>query len=45
MDALTRFLNLVQRSGAQVVSIWPRTDNLEDLFLREVRGPGPEADA
>jgi ABC-2 type transport system ATP-binding protein len=34
--ALTRLLNAVQDDGGQVLSVWPRRDTLEDLFLREV---------
>jgi ABC-2 type transport system ATP-binding protein len=34
--ALTRLLNAVQDGGGQVLSVWPRRDTLEDLFLREV---------
>jgi len=34
--ALTRLLTAVQDGGGQVLSVWPRRDTLEDLFMREV---------
>jgi ABC-2 type transport system ATP-binding protein len=37
--SLARVLDSLQRSGGQVLSIWPRKDTLEDLFLREVGHP------
>jgi ABC-2 type transport system ATP-binding protein len=39
VEALTRLLGLVAGSGCRVLSIWPRRDSLEEVFLREVRGP------
>jgi ABC-2 type transport system ATP-binding protein len=41
VEALTRLLAGMQNGRARVVSIWPRRETLEDLFLREVR-PGEE---
>ena len=41
VQSLTRLLAAVADSGGQVVSVWPRRDTLEDLFLREV-GHDPE---
>ena len=37
VDDLSLFLAKVQESRSQVVSVWPRRETLEDLFLREVR--------
>jgi ABC-2 type transport system ATP-binding protein len=41
---LSELLVAAGRSGAQVLSVWPRRETLEDLFLREVghapRRPG-----
>jgi len=38
---LARLIDAVQRAGGQVVSVWPRRETLEDLFLRELgRPPG-----
>jgi hypothetical protein len=31
-----RLLSEVQRAGGQVLSVWPRRESLEDLFLREI---------
>jgi hypothetical protein len=36
VDALTRLLTDVQAEGGQVLSVWPRRETLEDLFLRKV---------
>ncbi|HKQ62860.1 MAG TPA: ABC transporter ATP-binding protein [Candidatus Polarisedimenticolaceae bacterium] len=36
VEALGRLLAAAADSGAQVQSIWPRRETLEDLFLREV---------
>ena len=33
---LTALLSQARQSGLQVLSIWPRRDTLEDLFLREL---------
>jgi ABC-2 type transport system ATP-binding protein len=33
---LGRLLEAVRRVGGQVLSVWPRRDTLEDLFMREV---------
>jgi ABC-2 type transport system ATP-binding protein len=38
VDALARVLGAVRESGAQVLSVWPRKDTLEDLFMREIGG-------
>jgi ABC-2 type transport system ATP-binding protein len=40
VDALTRLVADVAAGGGQVVSVWPRRDTLEDLFLREVGDDG-----
>lgn len=42
--ALTRLVADVAASEANVASVWPRRESLEDRFLREVRGDdgGPE---
>ena len=37
VEDLTRLLTSLQVSGGVVTSVWPRRENLEDLFLREVR--------
>ncbi|HEX4824907.1 MAG TPA: ABC transporter ATP-binding protein [Candidatus Polarisedimenticolaceae bacterium] len=34
--ALTRLLHAVEGAGGEVVSVWPRRESLEDLFLREI---------
>ena len=36
VGVLARLLDALQESGSQVMSIWPRKDTLEDLFLREI---------
>jgi len=36
---MTRLVADVAAAGGQVVSVWPRRETLEDLFLREVGGP------
>lgn len=36
VGVLARLLDALQDSGSQVLSIWPRKDTLEDLFLREI---------
>jgi ABC-2 type transport system ATP-binding protein len=36
MAALTRLLRAVDGSGGEVLSVWPRRESLEDLFLREI---------
>lgn len=43
VDALTRLLTAARESGCEIVSIWPRRDTLEDLFLREIGAAPPEA--
>ncbi len=43
VDALTRLVADVAAGGGQVVSVWPRRDTLEDLFLREVGEDGGRA--
>jgi len=40
VEALTRLMATVNPSGAQVVSVWPRRETLEDLFLREIEFRG-----
>jgi ABC-2 type transport system ATP-binding protein len=41
VDELAALLSAVQRSGGQVLSVWPRRETLEDLFMREIgRQPG-----
>jgi ABC-2 type transport system ATP-binding protein len=34
--SLARLLDTLIRAGGQVLSVWPRKDTLEDLFLREI---------
>ena len=36
MEDLTALLAAASGSGAEVVSVWPRRETLEDLFLREI---------
>ena len=36
VGVLPRLLDALQDSGSTVLSIWPRKDTLEDLFLREI---------
>jgi ABC-2 type transport system ATP-binding protein len=36
VGVLARLLDALNQSGSQVLSIWPRKDTLEDLFLREI---------
>jgi ABC-2 type transport system ATP-binding protein len=36
VDSLERLLGACRECGAQVLSVWPRRDSLEDLFMREV---------
>jgi ABC-2 type transport system ATP-binding protein len=44
LAALGPLLEAVQRGGGQVLSVWPKRETLEDLFLREVgRKDGMEA--
>ena len=44
VEVLTRLLLAATTCGAQVTSVWPRRESLEDLFLREVqREPEPVA--
>jgi len=38
VDALTSLLSGVREAGGQVISVWPKRETLEDLFLREVGG-------
>jgi len=38
VDALARVLGAVREAGSQVLSVWPRKDTLEDLFMREIGG-------
>ena len=36
MPALARLLGRVTEAGSEVLSVWPRRETLEDLFLREI---------
>jgi ABC-2 type transport system ATP-binding protein len=36
VPSLTRLLAAVPGAGGEVVSVWPRRESLEDLFLREI---------
>ena len=36
VSSLTALLTALTGSGAEVVSVWPRRESLEDLFLREI---------
>jgi ABC-2 type transport system ATP-binding protein len=36
VDELAEFLSAIQRSGGQVLSVWPRRETLEDMFMREI---------
>ena len=36
VGVLAGLLEALNQSGSQVLSIWPRKDTLEDLFLREI---------
>ena len=36
VPALTRLLAAVPAAGGEVLSVWPRRETLEDLFLREI---------
>jgi len=36
VDALAEVLEATRRAGGQVLSVWPRRETLEDLFLREI---------
>jgi ABC-2 type transport system ATP-binding protein len=36
VEALTKLLAVVPGAGGEVVSVWPRRESLEDLFLREI---------
>jgi ABC-2 type transport system ATP-binding protein len=43
VESLGELLGLVRQSGGEVLSVWPRRETLEDLFLREIgRMPGGE---
>jgi len=42
--SLARLLDRLADGGAQVLSIWPRRDTLEDLFLREINEARTEGD-
>jgi ABC-2 type transport system ATP-binding protein len=41
---LGRLLEAVRQAGGQVLSVWPRRDTLEDLFLREIGSAGARED-
>jgi len=43
MPALTQLLSAVGSSGGEVLSVWPRRESLEDLFLREIGRAQAEA--
>ena len=34
--ALTALLSAVPAAGGEVLSVWPRRETLEDIFLREI---------
>jgi ABC-type multidrug transport system ATPase subunit len=36
VPSLTKLLAAVSTAGGEVVSVWPRRETLEDLFLREI---------
>jgi ABC-2 type transport system ATP-binding protein len=36
VPALTALLSALSEAGSEVVSVWPRRESLEDLFLREI---------
>jgi ABC-2 type transport system ATP-binding protein len=44
IEGLGRLLAVAETSGATVVSVWPRRETLEDLFMREI-GAGGDAGA
>ncbi|MCP3979083.1 MAG: ABC transporter ATP-binding protein [bacterium] len=44
VHALTRLLNLLESDGCQVLSVWPRRESLEDMFLREVASDEEEGE-
>lgn len=43
IDALGRLIVCLQQSDARVVSVWPRRQTLEDLFLSEIAGETGDA--
>jgi ABC-2 type transport system ATP-binding protein len=43
VEALRELLDLVHAGDGQVVSVWPRRDTLEDLFLAQTLGDKPGA--
>jgi ABC-2 type transport system ATP-binding protein len=45
VSGLTALLAAAARTGAQVLSVWPRRETLEDLFLREVGHAAGRKDA
>jgi ABC-2 type transport system ATP-binding protein len=40
-----KLIDLVRAEGGRIISITPRRESLEALFLREVRGGAPEEEA
>jgi len=42
LDALGPTLAAVQSANCQLLSVWPRKDTLEDLFMRQIEGTGEE---
>lgn len=40
IEELGRLLAAAREAGGQVLSVWPRRQTLEDLFLEQVRRPG-----
>jgi ABC-2 type transport system ATP-binding protein len=36
IDELAALLSATQQSGGQVLSVWPRRETLEDMFMREI---------
>ena len=43
VGALGRLLQRVTAGGGEVISVWPRKDTLEDLFLREIHSTDQES--
>jgi hypothetical protein len=44
IEALRELLDRVRETGGQVVSVWPRRDTLEDLFMEKI-GAQPSSEA
>jgi ABC-2 type transport system ATP-binding protein len=43
LDALAPTLAALREAGCELVSVWPRKDSLEDLFMREIERDPAEA--